>query len=160
MLGRQWSPGTSLYGDYFVDRPPLLVALFALADGPWSLRLLGILAVVATVLLAGWVGRAAGVSPVPAALTAAVLVATPLFGGTVVNGELLGLPFLVGGCAAVLMAARSDRWLWWAVSAGALGACGALVKQSLLDVFVLAAVLLVLRRRYGALATVAVAALG
>ena len=28
-------------------------------------------------------------------LYAAILVATPLFGGTVVNGELLGLPFLV-----------------------------------------------------------------
>ena len=53
MLGGQWSAGTSLYGDYFVDRPPLLIALFALADGPWSLRLLGIVAVVATVLLAG-----------------------------------------------------------------------------------------------------------
>ncbi len=159
MLGGQWSAGSSLYGDYFVDRPPLLIALFALPDGPWSLRLLGILAVVATVVLAGLVGRAAGVPPTLPALTAAVLVATPLFGGTVVNGELLGLPFLLGGCAAVLMAARSDRWVRWAVLAGVLGACGALVKQSLLDVFVLAVVLLLMRRRYGALATVLVAGL-
>lgn len=163
VLGSQWSAGTSLYGDYFVDRPPLLIAIFSLADAlggsPWALRLLGVLAVAATVLLAGAVGRAAGVSPTLPALTAAVLVATPLFGGTVVNGELLGLPFLVGGCAAVLMASRAERWLGWALLAGVLGACGALVKQSLLDVFVLAVVLLVMRRRWGALGAVAGAAL-
>lgn len=163
MLGAQWGDGTSLYGDYFVDRPPLLIALFSLADAlggtAWSLRLLGVVSVVTTVLLAGLVGRAASVSPVLPALTAAVLVTTPLFGGTVVNGELLGLPFLVGGSAAVLMAARSDRWLGWALLAGTLGACGALVKQSLLDVFVLSLVLLVARRRFAALAVVAGAAL-
>lgn len=163
ILGSQWSDGTSLYGDYFVDRPPLLIALFSLADAlggtPWALRLLGVTAVVATVLLAGAVGRAAQVSPFLPALTAAVLAATPLFGGTVVNGELLGLPFLLGGCAAVLMAARSDRWVGWALLAGVLGACGALVKQSLLDVFVLALVLLVMRRRWGALGAVVAAAL-
>ena len=142
MLGGQWSTGSSLYGDYFVDRPPLLIALFALADAlggsPWALRLLGVLAVVATVLLAGVVGRVASVSPVLPALTAAVLVATPLFGGTVVNGELLGLPFLLGGCAAVLDGRPvRPRGSGWALLAGVLGACGALVKQSLLDVFVL-----------------------
>jgi hypothetical protein len=71
-----------------------------------------------------------------------------------VNGELLGLPFLVGGCAAVLMAAREDRWLPWALLAGVLGAAGVLVKQSLLDVFVLAVVLLAARRRPRALAAV------
>lgn len=164
ILGGQWSDGASLYGDYFVDRPPLLIALFALADAlggtPWSLRLLGIVAVAATVLVAGAVGRAASVSPVLPALTAAVLVTTPLVGGTVVNGELLGLPFLVGGCAAVLMAARADRWLGWALLAGVLGACGALVKQSLLDVFVLALVVLLARRRWGALGAVLLGAVG
>lgn len=162
ILGGQWSEGASLYGDYFVDRPPLLIALFTLVDAAggtaWALRLLGVLAVVATVLLAGAVGRAASVSPVLPALTAAVLTTTPLFGGTVVNGELLGLPFLVAGCAAVLMAARSDRWLGWALLAGVLGACGALVKQSLLDVFVLALVLLLARRRYAALGSVVLGA--
>ena len=163
ILGSQWSEGASVYGDYFVDRPPLLIALFSLADAlggtPWTLRLLGIVAVVATVLLAGTVGRAAGVSPVLPALTAAVLVATPLFGSTVVDGELLGLPFLVGGCAAVLMAARSPRWVGWSLLAGVLAAVGGLVKQSLLDVFVLAVVLLLTRRRYAALGTVALSAL-
>ncbi|MBA2956040.1 hypothetical protein GON03_17005 [Nocardioides sp. MAH-18] len=162
LLASQWTSGSSLYGDYFVDRPPGLIALFALADGlggsAWAVRALGILAVVSSVLLAGLVGRAAGGSPVLPALTAAILVVTPLFGGTVVNGELLGLPFLIGGCAAVVTAARSDRWLPWAVLAGVLGAAAALVKQSLLDVLVLAVVLLLARRRPAALAAVVGAA--
>ncbi len=163
LLASQWSPGSSLYGDYFVDRPPGLIALFALADllggSAWAVRLLGVAAVVASVLLAALVGRAAGASTLLPALTAALLVTTPLVGGTVVNGELLGLPFLLGGCAAVLMASRAERWLPWAALGGVLGAGGVLVKQSLLDVFVLAVVLLLARRRFGALATVAGAAL-
>lgn len=162
LLASQWSPGGSLYGDYFVDRPPGLIALFRLADllggSAWSVRALGVAAVVASVLLAGLLGRAARVSPTLPALTAALLVVSPLFGGTVVNGELLGLPFLLGGCAAVITAARAERWLPWAALGGVLGAAGVLVKQSLLDVFVLAVVLLLARRRYGALAVVAGAA--
>ena len=167
LLASQWSPGSSLYGDYFVDRPPGLVALFAVSDAltgalgsAWAVRVLGIVAVVATVLLAGLLGRAARVAAELPALTAALLVVTPLFGGTVVNGELLGLPFLVGGCAAVLMAAREERWLWWAVLAGVLGAAALMIKQSLLDVFVAAAVLLVARRRLPALGVVLAAGLG
>ncbi|KQW49199.1 hypothetical protein ASC77_10940 [Nocardioides sp. Root1257] len=166
LLAGQWSPGSSLYGDYFVDRPPGLIALAALADaagGGWAFRALGIVAVVAAVLLSGLLGRLAApdrpAAPVLTAATAALLTVTPLFGGTVVNGELLGLPFLIGGSAAVVAASRSERWLPWAVLAGVLGAGGALVKQSLLDVFVLAIVLLVARRRWGALGAVAAGAL-
>ena len=175
LLAAQWSPGSSLYGDYFVDRPPGLISLVALADvagGAWALRVLGILAVVATVLLSGVLGRLAApgraAAPALTAATAALLTVTPLFGSTVVNGELLGLPFLLGGLVAALGAARSESAraaLWWGVLAGAAGACGALVKQSLLDVFVFAAVLLLASRRVrpllgvvaGAVATVAVA---
>jgi hypothetical protein len=166
LLASQWSPGSSLYGDYFVDRPPGLIALAAVADaagGGWAFRALGILAVVSTVLLSGVLGRIAAPdrpsAPVLTAATATLLTATPLFGGTVVNGEVLGLPFLVGGCAAVIAASRAERWLPWAVLGGVLGAAGVLVKQSLLDVFVLAVVLLVARRRLGALGAVVIAAL-
>ena len=159
IVGGQWSPGVSVYGDYFVDRPPLLVALFSLVDGlggsAWALRRRGVRAGGATVLRAGATGRAAGGAPTLAAATAAVFVATPLFGATVVNAEVLGLPFVLGGVAAALMAGRAERWLRWALLAGALGACAVLVKQSILDAFVFAAVLLVLRRRWGALGGVA-----
>ncbi len=175
LLAAQWSPGSSLYGDYFVDRPPGLIALAAVADaagGGWALRGLGILAVLATVLLSGVLGRLAApdrpVAPVLTAATAALLTATPLFGGTVVNGEVLGLPFLLGGIVAAMCAVRSESGraaLWWGVLAGASGAGGALVKQSLLDVFVFVAVLCLVGRRarpalgvaFGAAATVGVA---
>jgi hypothetical protein len=173
VLAGQWSPGSSLYGDYFVDRPPGLIALAALADGAggaWAFRALGIVAVVVTVLLSGALGRLAAPgrpsAPALTAATAALLCVTPLFGGTVVNGELLGLPFLLAGIVGALRAVRAgtarSAW-WWGVLAGAAGVGGALVKQSLLDVFVFAAVLLVVSRRWrpalgivaGAAATVA-----
>jgi len=175
LLASQWSSGSSLYGDYFVDRPPGLIALAAVADaagGGWAFRALGILAVVSTVLLSGVLGRIAApdqpAAPVLTAATAALLTATPLFGGTVVNGEVLGLPFLLGGIVAALYAVRSDSGraaLWWGVLAGASGAAGALVKQSLLDVFVFAAVAVLVSRRVrpalgvavGAAAAVAIA---
>ena len=143
MVGGQWGHGTSLYGDYWVDRPPLLVLLFrlaGLAGGAVPLRLLGMLAVMAGIALAALLarqvtGRAAG--PVVAAATALVLLDTPLFGGLVVDGELLAVPFVLAGICCVLR--RS--WLLAGVCAMAAG----LVKQSFLDVFVVAAVVLVWR---------------
>jgi hypothetical protein len=178
IVGGQWGEGSSLYGDYWVDRPPGLVAIFELADalgGTVPLRLLGALAAVLAVVLSGVLGRLAAPerrsAPLLTAGTAAVCVATPLFGGSVVNGELLGLPFLLAGMAAYVAAAASPsttKALVLSVAAGAAGAAAALVKQSQVDVFVLAAVLLftssAARRRLpwflvGALGTVALAVL-
>jgi hypothetical protein len=151
IVGGQWNQGSSLYGDYWVDRPPALIAIFEAADalgGTVPLRLFGALAAALTVALAGVLGRLAAPerrsAPLLTAGTAAVCVATPLFGGSVVNGELLGLPFVVAGMAAYVAAAASPsarRALVLSVCAGAAGAIGVLVKQSLVDVFVLAAVL-------------------
>jgi hypothetical protein len=151
IVGGQWSHGSSLYGDYWVDRPPALIAIFEAADalgGRVPLRLLGTLAALLTVVLSGVLGRIAAPerrsAPLLTAGTAAVCVATPLFGGTVVNGELLGVPFLVAGILAFVAAAASrSQTKAWALSlaAGAAGAVGALVKQSMVDVFVVAAVL-------------------
>jgi hypothetical protein len=152
IVGGQWSDGTSLYGDYWVDRPPVLLALFELADrlgGTVPLRLLGAAAAVLTVVLAGVLGRLAAPerrsAPLLTAGTAAVCVGTPLFGGTVVDGELLALPFLVGGTAAYVAAAASRhrvRGTALAVLAGAAGAVGMLIKQSQVDVFALVLALL------------------
>ena len=53
VVASQWHVGgTSLYGDYWVDRPPLLIGLFRLADltgGLTALRLIGALAAAVTV---------------------------------------------------------------------------------------------------------------
>lgn len=79
VVAAQWRPGTSLYGDYWVDRPPLLIAVFELADrlgGAVALRAIGGLAVVAAVLLAARLGRLvaprARHAPVLAAAVAAI----------------------------------------------------------------------------------------
>ena len=175
IVGGQWTEGSSLYGDFWVDRPPVLVAIFEAADalgGTVPLRLIGALAAVLTVILSGVLGRIAAPerrsAPLLTAGTAAVCVATPLFGATVVNGELLGLPFLVAGILAYVAAAASRhqvRGFLLSLAAGAAGAIGALVKQSLVDVFVVAVVLLftsgAARRKFpgflaGALVTTAV----
>jgi hypothetical protein len=151
IVGGQWGDGSSLYGDYWVDRPPVLVAIFEAADalgGAVPLRLFGAIAALLTVVLSGVLGRMAAPerrsAPLLTAGTAAVCVATPLFGGTVVNGELLGVPFLVAGVLAYVAAAASRAQkpgLALSLAAGAAGAIGALVKQSLVDVFVVLAVL-------------------
>lgn len=153
MVGSQWHAGTSLYGDYWVDRPPLLIALFVLADalgGATALRLLGCLAALAAVVLADQLGRgvrARGWSPWPA-VAATAYVGMAMFGVNDVDGELLALPFVLGGLALAVQADRSAtsriRLAAWA-GAGVLGAAAALVKQSFLDVFVFAAVLLLAR---------------
>ena len=106
MVARQWHPGGSLYGDYWVDRPPLLVTLFrvpaVLGGGRRPAR-------------AGLRGRGdhggdparppAGSSAVArvqvsCAVVAAALLASPLMGTFYVNGELLSAPFVGGRSAA------------------------------------------------------------
>ena len=55
LVASPWRPGPSLYGHYWVDRPPLLLTLFDLAThlgGALGLRLIGIAAVVLSVVLA------------------------------------------------------------------------------------------------------------
>src|SRR4051812_44099923 len=155
MLAAQWSPGSSLYGDYWVDRPPLLIGLFGLAGhlgGAVGLRALGIVAVGAAVLLAGAVGRVAAPerrwAPTLTAATAAVFLTTPLFGTREVNGELLATPFVLGGLLAVLLALREERRVpvRWAV-AGALATCAVAVKQNMAEVAVAGLVVLLWQAR-------------
>ena len=174
LLAGQWSPGSSLYGDYWVDRPPLLIGLFGIADllgGAVGLRLLGMVAVAVSVVLAGVIGRVSAPerrwAPVLTAATAAVFLSTPLLGAREVDGELLACPFVLGGLCAVLKAVATDRraHAWWVV-AGVLAVCAAAVKQNMAEVAVAGTVALVWQARtrsvrraaYGALAAAAGAA--
>jgi hypothetical protein len=149
LVAGQWRAGTSVYGNYWVDRPPLLLAFFQLADalgGLVALRLLGCALAGLTVWLASRLGAALGEdsgAPVWPALAAAGFVSTPWFGVQTVNGELVAVPLVLGGLVAVVRAARAGgraRTAWWLV-AGALAAGAGLVKQNFLDVFVFAAAL-------------------
>lgn len=160
MLADQWKPGRSLYGDYWVDRPPLLLWLFTIGGhlGPVDattsglvapgLKLLGAVASGLTVVLAGVL--ASKVSPgnrsarLTAVVLAAALLSSPLLGMSAVNGELLAVPFvLLGLVCAVTVMRRSWGWRTavLAAGAGASGMAAALVKQNFIDVFVFTAVL-------------------
>ncbi len=43
LVASQWTPGSSLYGDYWVDRPPLLIDFFDVADHPGGATALGLM---------------------------------------------------------------------------------------------------------------------
>ena len=152
VVGSQWNGrGTSLYTDYWVDRPPLLVTIFRAASslgGVPALRVIGCVAVVVVVL-----GCARGATMLHgeqaarwAALTAATLVTTPLLGGYALNGEMLAAPFVIAGIICVVSALRTSDvrpGIGWGVLAGACAMCALMVKQNFADVAVFGAVALV-----------------
>ena len=161
LLARQLGDGSSLYGDYWVDRPPLLLWLFWLAGlGPVTttggglvapgVKVVGAIAAVLSVVLAGRLARVVPTAGSGAAwgrrgsvLLVASLLASPFFGMPMVDGELLALPFVLTGLGAVIVVLRepeSSRAAASAAFAGACGAAAALVKQNIVDVFVFAVV--------------------
>ena len=175
LVGAQWSgPGHSLYGDYFVDRPPLLVTLYRVAaelGGVPALRLLGCLAALVVVLASARVASllAGHVAGRWTAVLAAAFTLSPLLGAQQVDGELLAIPFVAVGLACVVAATRPAtsplRATWFSVAAGAAGTAAALVKQNFVDVGVVVVVTLAVavlrgeleRRRALGLAAAAVA---
>lgn len=156
-VGAQWDSGAgSLYGAYWVDRPPLLITLCWLAEqfgGLVAFRVIGAAAAGACVLvLAGtarrlWGERAAVVT----ALVAAVLLSSHLLASLEVNGELLAAPFTAAGVAAAVAAARAaeargdgsapDRSGLWAALAGICLVAALMVKQNMADAAVFGVVL-------------------
>src|SRR3954451_922393 len=146
LVARNWhGSGPFAYGTWFLDRPPLLPALYRLAgDGVTGIRVLGAVAssllVVLSVLLAVRIaGRraapwAAGLSGVMASSFAIRSVFTP--------AELLAV---VPSCASVLMLVIGveKRRVWPFACAGALAALALLVKQSFGDALAAGVVVLV-----------------
>lgn len=162
-VGQQWHPGgDSLYGDYWVDRPPLLVGIFRIAaelGGLVPLRLVGCLATIAVVVGSARVARLVAGPEAGrwAAVTAAALCVSPLVGAQEVDGELLSAPFTVAGMSAVLVAVgpcRRGRAVTAAALAGAALVAALLVKQNMADVAVFTVAVLVLARRRGEITAV------
>lgn len=144
VVARQWhSGGPFLYGDLFVDRPPLLLVFFracAALGGILPVRVLGIGLVVVAVAAAAWAGsvlagrRGAGT----AAVVTAALLADTVLGTREVNAETVGLPLTLLASACFLEGNRSStgarrRWL---VVGGFLAVCALMVKQNLADALV------------------------
>jgi hypothetical protein len=166
-IARQWSTGHgSLYGAYWLDRPPLLLALYDVAarGGELGVRVLGALAAVALValatVLAGMLGgrRASAV----AALLTAGFAGSAALAAVFTPAELLAAVPAAASVTCLVAAHRSghDRWL---LAAGALAVAAAMIKQSFLDAGAAGVVFLLLARggvsRVQAYATGMIAAL-
>lgn len=145
--------GPFLYGDLWVDRPPLLIGVFRLAaalGGLPALRVLGLGVVAVLVVAAVDVGRTLSGprGALWAGATAAALQASPLLGAPEVDGELLGAALVMVAVAVGLRALAlpmRGRCVGLTVLSGALAAASLLVKQNLADGLVLLGVLLLVR---------------
>jgi hypothetical protein len=158
--------GPFLYGDLWVDRPPLLIAFFALAHalgGIVAARVLILGPVAVLVLAAASAGARLG-GPAgrrSAAAVAAALSATPLLAGPEVDGELLAAPLVMLSAALGLTALVpavpgtsaspapprrvQDSPALALLLAGVCGAAAVLVKQNFVDALVLLGVLVLAR---------------
>ncbi|WP_162599945.1 hypothetical protein [Nocardioides solisilvae] len=152
LVAQSWDPAPdSVYGHYFVDRPPFLLLVLKVlgaVDGTTAVRLAGALGCALTVLLAAGAARtvAGGRAPRWVALCTAAILANPLIDPVDVKGEVLGLPLLMGSCWLSLLALRRETgrraWLL-ALLAGVTGSLAAGLKQSMVGALVFAGVLLV-----------------
>jgi 4-amino-4-deoxy-L-arabinose transferase-like glycosyltransferase len=153
-VAQQWFTGHgSLYGSQWLDRPPLLVALYRIAvpGGTIGIRLLGTVAALAIVLgvflLARRLGgdRAARI----AALVAAVLTGAKALAAVFAPAELIASAPAVWSILALVTAHQTGRLRPLAL-AGLLAMAALLVKQSFLDAGLAGIVYLVATRRWRA----------
>ena len=153
LIARQWRTGGEfMYGDYWVDRPPLLTLIFkvaSLTEWDQAIRALAIPFVLLSVL-AGW--RAGTLLGGPtggrwAAVVAAGFLCSPPMAAEQADGELYGAALVMAAFALTLSAwhaeSRTHR-LGLAAAAGVVAASAPLVKQSLVEGVLLLAGLVVL----------------
>lgn len=148
LVARSWNPQPdSMYGPYFVDRPPALIALFRLSDqvgGPLFIRIVGALACALLVVSAAQVARlvADDRSARWTAMAMAAITTNPLINIVAVKGELLGLPFVMASCWLALLALKHGS-PWYAAGAGLLAGTALGFKQNLVGGLVFCGVLLI-----------------
>jgi 4-amino-4-deoxy-L-arabinose transferase-like glycosyltransferase len=156
LVGRSWDPlPDSMFGPYWVDRPPFLIAVFRGVDGLGGvdlLRLLGAVVAAGTVLLAAGLARevGAGRAAAWAAAVTAALLSNPMVDVVAVKGELLALPLLTGSMLLTLRGVRR-RSCQHALAAGVAAGLALGLKQNLASPLVLAVVVLVVAWRTGRL---------
>ena len=130
------------YGPYFLDRPPLLVAAYKLANdagGATGVRVLGMVAaslavIVCTVLAARVAGRRAAL---PAALLAAALFSSVLLDSVFTPAELLAsVPSALSVLLLLIGLSRAERASLPLAGAGAAAGAALLVKQSFGDALI------------------------
>ena len=149
-IAKAWGTGHgSLYGAYWLDRPPLLVALYKLAvsGGATGIRVLGIVAALALVTITTVVTRAVAGERAAriAAVLSAGLASSIALASVYTPSELLAAVPAAGsiGCLVATHRRGQARWL---VGAGLLAVAAALIKQSFLDAGFAGAVFLLASR--------------
>ncbi len=136
-IARNWPSGHgSLYGSYWLDRPPLLVGLYKLAvlGGDRGVRLLGAVAALALVAAIALLARevAGQRAALIAGLLAALLSGSVAIASVYTPGELLAaVPSTLSVLCLVL--AHRRRRTRWVFAAGLLAVAAVLIKQSFLD---------------------------
>ncbi|WP_028643068.1 hypothetical protein [Nocardioides sp. URHA0020] len=164
LVAHAWDPRPdSLFGPYWVDRPPPLIAVFSAVDalgGVTTLRLLGaVVAGLAVLLAAAVAGTVSGPrATVWTAVLVSALLSNPMIDVVAVKGELLALPLVLGSILLTLLAVRRRAWPL-AFAAGAAAALAVGLKQNLATGLVFAGVLLLVTWRTGRLPGRSVAAL-
>src|SRR4051794_15631640 len=138
MVAHAWHGGGPFaYGSLFLDRPPLLVALYRLAgDSQAGIRALGAAAAVLLVVTSTLIAvRIAGRGAAPwAAGISAVLASTYALRSVFTPAELLAtVPSSASVLLLLVAIERSTRRLWLFAAAGALATAALLVKQSFGD---------------------------
>lgn len=158
MVADQWhGGGSSLYGDQWVDRPPLLLLIFKLAallsGSSLVVHLFAAAVNAQLVASAWWVGRIINGNrgAVAGAVVAAVAGANISIGGLALTGELIAGSFVMTSCALILQAKyRTEKQrtaLLLALAAGVVAAMAFLVKQNFIDAGLFAYALLALKPR-------------
>ncbi|MGI8433605.1 MAG: ArnT family glycosyltransferase [Nocardioidaceae bacterium] len=153
MVAHQWhGRGDGLYTNQWVDRPPLLLLVFKLADvvggGPVMLRLLCFVFGCISISAAWWAGRtiAGARGAVAAALVTGAITSSFANDGFVLTGEAVGVAFVMSSCALLLHAVYGGKSApvaaSWAILAGLLAGMAFLSKQNFIDAGIFAAVLL------------------
>lgn len=153
MVARAWhGEGPFLYGNYFLDRPPLLPALYKLVGHDQAgIRVLGAVAAVLLVITSTLLAvRIAGRAAAPwAAGIAAVLASSYELRSVFTPAELLAaVPSSASVLVLLVALEREPRRLRLFAAAGALAASALLVKQSFGDALVAGIVALAAGKAY------------
>jgi len=153
VVAREWhTGGPYLYGDFFLARPPLIMAIFRLAGdlgGIFAVRVMGLGMVAIVVASAAWAGASLSGrrGAVTAAAVSAAFLTNPMLGSHEVDAETVGLPFGMTAVACLLAAYHRPRGsparAWLLVAGGALAVGALLAKQNLADSLAFGVVLVV-----------------
>lgn len=147
LVARAWDPQPdSMFGDYWVDRPPLVIAVVKAADavgGPYFLRVVTALACVWLVVAAGQTARliAGDRAATWSAVATAALTSSALIDPVVAKGEILGIPLVVTSFGLALLALRRESPAL-AAAAGLVATCALGLKQNMVGGLVFGGVLL------------------